>query len=351
MVVSVAVVAAGLSAVAAIGLSSTQPYATYESLIATDGPVAQFRFDDVAGSSTVADTATTAATYSATNTSITLAGTGPFPGSLSGSFNGSSSFAALPSNPLNGATAFTAEGWVKWTGGASYTQPIFAFGSSSSNFMYLTPASSLTNHTMLFEIHNTAGTTSEVTAPTLTSGAWEYVAVTESAGTLTLYLNGTSVGSTTGATLTPSSLGTVGNDWLGKSQVTSAPLFNGSLSNVAFYTKALSAAQILANYRAGEFPVNSVLPSISGTAKDGQTLTAADGTWSGLATITFKPQWETCNTSGGSCVGVTGASGTTFGIGPSQGLSGTLCKWRDLTVARLRAGEDDHAVESEGRFC
>jgi hypothetical protein len=29
------------------------------------------------------------------------------------------------------------------------------------------------------------------------------------------------------------------------------------------------------------------------------------------------------------------------------GVSGTLCIWRDLTMARSRAGEDDHAVGFE----
>jgi alpha-tubulin suppressor-like RCC1 family protein len=40
--------------------------------------------------------------------------------------------------------------------------------------------------------------------------------------------------------------------------------------------------------------VNTVQPSISGTAQVGQTLTANDGTWTGTPTPTFTYQWYTC---------------------------------------------------------
>lgn len=293
----------------------TQPYDTYQSTVAADGPVAQYRFDDAAGASTLADSA---GTDTASNSGITLGGTGPFPGSKSGSFGGSA-FASLSSNPLAGATAWSAEGWVYWTGGASYKQPIFDFGSSSTNYMYLTPASALTGHTLLFEIRTTAGTIGQVTAPRPMAKDWEYVAVTGStAGVLTLYLNGVQVGQTTGVTITPSSLGSTPNDWLGKSQVSTDPKFNGSLSNVAFYTKALSASQVAAHFDAAEYPVNSSLLTISGTAKDGQTLTAAAGSWTGLTPITFAYQWTLCEPSGAGCANIASATKTSYKATPED---------------------------------
>src|SRR2546422_8016602 len=36
-------------------------------------------------------------------------------------------------------------------------------------------------------------------------------------------------------------------------------------------------------------PVNTVLPSISGTTQDGQTLTATDGTWTDTGTAPYSP--------------------------------------------------------------
>ena len=54
-------------------------------------------------------------------------------------------------------------------------------------------------------------------------------------------------------------------------------------------------------------PVNTVPPAVSGTAAVGQTLTAADGTWSNTPT-SFAYQWLRCNGGGNSCASV--ANGT-----------------------------------------
>ncbi|HLH14405.1 MAG TPA: LamG-like jellyroll fold domain-containing protein, partial [Solirubrobacteraceae bacterium] len=288
----------------------TQPYETYESTVAGDAPVAQFRFDDAIGASTLADSA---GSYTATNSGITLGGEGPFGGSKSGSFGGES-YAALPSNPLAGVSAFTAEAWVDWAGGSSYEQPIFDFGSSATNYMSLTPAGG-TKHLLLFEIRTSSSTDVQVTATKLSASKWQYVAVTEtSSGMLTLYVDGEQVGQTTGVSLSPASLATATGSYLGKSQSATAPLFHGSLSNVAFYNTALSASKIQAHYDAGEFPTATAPPTISGTATDGQTLTAKGGTWSGLTPITLSYQWTLCNVSGASCSNIPAATETKYKI-------------------------------------
>jgi uncharacterized delta-60 repeat protein len=67
---------------------------------------------------------------------------------------------------------------------------------------------------------------------------------------------------------------------------------------------ATAAAKVVA-------PANTALPAISGTAKDGQTLSASTGTWSGTAPISYTYQWNRCNASGASCVGITGATAAT----------------------------------------
>lgn len=53
-------------------------------------------------------------------------------------------------------------------------------------------------------------------------------------------------------------------------------------------------------------PSNSVLPSITGTAQVGETLTAASGTWAGSAPITYTRQWKANGTA------ISGATGTTY---------------------------------------
>ncbi len=65
-------------------------------------------------------------------------------------------------------------------------------------------------------------------------------------------------------------------------------------------------------------PGNEVLPSIKGTAEDGETLTAETGAWKGTPTITYAYQWETCNTSGESCNNISGATSSTYKLKPTE---------------------------------
>ncbi|WP_445152678.1 hypothetical protein [Baekduia sp. Peel2402] len=64
----------------------------------------------------------------------------------------------------------------------------------------------------------------------------------------------------------------------------------------------------------GSAPVNSAVPTITGTAKDSQTLTAANGTWTGSATITYSREWRRCDTAGNNCVAIVDATGTTYAV-------------------------------------
>jgi hypothetical protein len=65
-------------------------------------------------------------------------------------------------------------------------------------------------------------------------------------------------------------------------------------------------------------PVNTALPAITGTAKDGQTLTSTTGTWTGSATITYTRQWKRCDSAGANCTNISGATGTTYVLGGSD---------------------------------
>jgi hypothetical protein len=59
-------------------------------------------------------------------------------------------------------------------------------------------------------------------------------------------------------------------------------------------------------------PANSAPPAISGTARDGETLTSDDGTWGGTPPFAFERQWLRCDVSGASCVAISGATGATY---------------------------------------
>ncbi len=82
-------------------------------------------------------------------------------------------------------------------------------------------------------------------------------------------------------------------------------------SNGAGSSSAESAATDVVA-AAGVGPKNTVLPAISGTAQDNQSLTAAAGTWTGNAPITFAYQWQRCDASGNNCQNLAGQTGATY---------------------------------------
>ncbi len=59
-------------------------------------------------------------------------------------------------------------------------------------------------------------------------------------------------------------------------------------------------------------PAGTSAPSVSGTAREGSTLTADHGSWSGSAPISYAYQWRRCDSGGGSCADVAGATGSTY---------------------------------------
>jgi len=82
---------------------------------------------------------------------------------------------------------------------------------------------------------------------------------------------------------------------------------DGSASAQSSQTAAVEAATSSAA------PKNTSAPTITGTPKVGQTLTADDGSWSGSPTA-YTYAWQRCDADTATCANVVGATGKTYGV-------------------------------------
>ena len=80
---------------------------------------------------------------------------------------------------------------------------------------------------------------------------------------------------------------------------------------------AIIAAAVLATAAAAAVPASTAAPTISGTARQGSTLTASNGTWSNAPT-SFAYQWQRCTAEGSGCANVVGATSKSYRLEPAD---------------------------------
>ncbi|HTA36364.1 MAG TPA: hypothetical protein VK761_06580 [Solirubrobacteraceae bacterium] len=68
----------------------------------------------------------------------------------------------------------------------------------------------------------------------------------------------------------------------------------------------------------GILPTNTALPSIGGLLQDGQLLNVSPGGWSGTGPISYAYEWKLCDALGNTCEAISGASGSSLKLGPSE---------------------------------
>lgn len=177
----------------------------------------------------------------------------------SGAFNGSSQYIGLPANSVFnlGTGNFTAEAWVN-TNVANAYQSIIDFWPNASG-SYLTGqwqfGTDNAGHLAFYitTSSTSAGNVTISTTATYPLNTWFHIAAVRSGTTITLYLNGVSVGSTTfsGQIGYSSTTGSLGRQTTGSNYV-AGYISNARITNTAVYTSVFT-------------PSTTALTAISGT--------------------------------------------------------------------------------------
>jgi hypothetical protein len=180
---------------------------------------------------------TSAANSVSGGTALTLTngptwGAGPFGAAPAINFDGSDDFASLTA--ITTGTTFTWAAWVKPNSQILQYGCLAgpASGGASGIFMMGSNAGADVRKINVF-----FSTADHLSTSALTNGSFSHVAVVESAGSGTIYINGAAAGTfTSGQSISFARLGTDGN----------SELFKGSLADARYYTRALTAADVAA---------------------------------------------------------------------------------------------------------
>jgi hypothetical protein len=103
-------------------------------------------------------------------------------------------------------------------------------------------------------------------------------------------------------------------------------------SNAGGSESASSAATAVVNAELPPAPASTALPSVSGTAEEGQTLSASNGSWTGSPT-SYAYQWQDCNGSGSGCSEIGGATSSSYKL-----LAGDVGHTVRVVVTATNAG-------------
>jgi hypothetical protein len=198
---------------------------------------------------------------------------------------------------INGTFSSSGGGWSGATGGSGCTSGIPSLGSWAANaltFSYVqnsvSQSISIPNPGVVtFTITANRGWNSNGTYTVTLADSNESKNFTQTSGAGTFSLSVSTTSSNENVTVTIS--GKDGMGWAG-------------CYGPGFTNASLTATEVT--------PVNSTLPTISGTTSFGQTLTSSNGTWSGSPTYTY--QWSRASTSGGTYAVISGATSSSYSL-------------------------------------
>jgi Concanavalin A-like lectin/glucanases superfamily len=165
----------------------------------------------------------------------------------------------LPNGILSSLSSATIEIWLTWRGTSAW-QRVFDFGSSSAgegirdygaDYLMFTPRGTDDKQLVDYSVNGLDGNVEVQGTSTLPARTEVHVAVVVDAvaATLSLYVNGQR------DVLAPFNISLSqiddNNNWIGRSQYSVDPAFNGNVTEVRIYGEALSGAQLLANHAVG----------------------------------------------------------------------------------------------------
>ena len=222
--------------------------ASYQTTVLADSPSSYWRLGETSG--TIAgDTA------SANRGSITGGVVLGVPGALAGDsntamgFNGANSYVSVPDAAnLDFGGDFTVEAWAKPNSLSGIGGAVVHKGGSTGYpvWQYRMSITSGNKWRGTVFVGNTNITVTDTGTPSTT--AWSHLVMTKAGSTLTLYVNGAAVATTTVAGIVNTSTGILA---IGRTGGSSSDYFNGQIDEVAVYPTALPAARIGAHYAAG----------------------------------------------------------------------------------------------------
>ena len=155
--------------------------------------------------------------------------------------NGTNQFVTLPPGLANAQT-FAAV--FKWNGGSAW-QRIFDFGNATNSYAFLTPLASTGFPRFTITSAGIAGEQHLDAVAALPTNVWTQIAATTDGSRGVLYINGIAVTTNIAMTLTASAFVPT-NVWFGRSQFSADPYFQGEISSIRIFGRALTAAEIVA---------------------------------------------------------------------------------------------------------
>jgi large repetitive protein len=172
----------------------------------------------------------------------------------------------LPNGIISSLQSVTFEAWVTWSANPALTtsnwQILFSFGTnargeglqgSGTTYLALTPKASNSGH--IRASYTLTGYDNEVYADAdrylpATAGTQVVMVIDGARGSITVYVDGSSVATQTGLTLDLAAIRDV-NNWIGRSQFSEDPNFVGDVLDFRIYGSALSAAQVALSHGLG----------------------------------------------------------------------------------------------------